>query len=143
MISWFNNIPNKNKQLFIQFHICEFYPSISVKLLSDALEWAQTHTDISTLDRDIIMTAKNTLLYRKNVPWCKRSIQNFFDVTMGSYDGAESCELVGLFILSKLKTIGVDLGLYRDDGLGYSSKTRRQTEIVKQQICNRKHPKRG
>ena len=26
-----------------------------------------------------------------------------FDVTMGSFDGAEICELVGLFILSKLK----------------------------------------
>ena len=37
---------------------------------------------------------------------------------MGSYDGAETCELVGLFILSKLKdTFGNNIGLYRDDGL--------------------------
>lgn len=42
-----------------------------------------------------------------------------FDVTMGSYDGAEVCELVGLFILSKLTNVaGMDsIGLYRDDGL--------------------------
>ena len=135
VISWFNRIPNKHKQLFIQFDICEFYPSISVQLLSEALDWAQSITNISKLDRDIIMTAKNTLLYSKNVPWCKRNNQNFFDVTMGSYDGAESCELVGLFILSKLKAIDIDLGLYRDDGLGYSCKTRMQIEIQKQQIC--------
>ena len=38
---------------------------------------------------------------------------------MGSYDGAEICELVGLFILKQLgKTFGnKNIGLYRDDGL--------------------------
>ena len=50
--------------------------------------------------------------------WVKRGSSNAFDVTMGSFDGAEICELVGLFILSKLKDkFGNDLGLYRDDGL--------------------------
>ena len=38
---------------------------------------------------------------------------------MGSFDGAEICELVGLYILYILSTkYGKDLnGLYRDDGL--------------------------
>ena len=37
---------------------------------------------------------------------------------MGSYDGAEICELVGLFILPKLKdTFGNNISLYRGDGL--------------------------
>ena len=38
---------------------------------------------------------------------------------MGSYDGAEVCELVGTFILSKLENIigKKNIGLYRDDGL--------------------------
>ena len=38
---------------------------------------------------------------------------------MGSYDGAEVCELVGLFILNELKNEvkKEDIGLYRDDGL--------------------------
>ena len=38
---------------------------------------------------------------------------------MGAYDGAEVCELVGLYILTQLqKTIQVhSIGLYRDDGL--------------------------
>ena len=42
-----------------------------------------------------------------------------FDVTMGSYNGAEICELVGLFILNNLgQKIGREnIGLYRDDGL--------------------------
>ena len=38
---------------------------------------------------------------------------------MGSYDGAEICELVGLFVLDQLKRIvpRQNIGLYRDDGL--------------------------
>ena len=38
---------------------------------------------------------------------------------MGSYDGAELCELVGLYLLNQLSTV-IDkssVGLYRDDGL--------------------------
>jgi hypothetical protein len=42
-----------------------------------------------------------------------------FHVAMGSYDGAEICELVGLFILDKLRAEfkNDNIGLYRDDGL--------------------------
>ena len=42
-----------------------------------------------------------------------------FDVAMGSYDGAEVCELVGLYILRKLTSAypNGNIGLYRDDGL--------------------------
>ena len=68
-------------------------------------------------------------------PWCKKNPPNYFDVTMGSYDGAETCELVGLFILHKLSTLGINLGLYRDDGLGVSCKPKRQIENLKKQIC--------
>ena len=40
-------------------------------------------------------------------------------MTMGAYDGAEVCELVGIFILYQLSRIynKNDIGLYRDDGL--------------------------
>ena len=116
---------------FIQFDIVEFYPSISIKLLSKTLDWEQGLTEISPSEREIIMSAKGTLLYNKGQPWCKKNPPNFFDVTMGSYDGAETCELVGLYILSKLRPLGVNLGLYRDDGLGVSSKPRRQVENIK------------
>ena len=42
-----------------------------------------------------------------------------FDVAMASYDGAEICELVGIFALSQLpeRFDKRDIGLYRDDGL--------------------------
>ncbi len=42
-----------------------------------------------------------------------------FDATMGSFDGADVCELVGLFLLNELSQIfdKDHVGLYRDDGL--------------------------
>ena len=42
-----------------------------------------------------------------------------FDVTMGSYDNAELCELIGIYIKSLLESIleKDQMGLYRDNGL--------------------------
>ena len=49
----------------------------------------------------------------------KKSTDSCFDVTMGSYDGAEICELVGTYILFKLENaISKDhIALCPDDGL--------------------------
>ena len=54
----------------------------------------------------------------ENSSWIKRQSSQF-DVTMESFDGAEICELVGLYILNLLCTrFSKDqVGLYRDDGL--------------------------
>ena len=49
------------------------------------------------------MHSRKSLLFNEGKPWCKRNSANMFDVAMGSYDGAEICELVGLFILDKLR----------------------------------------
>ena len=57
---------------------------------------------------------------------------------MVSYDGAESCELVGVYLLHKIKEkFGsiCDFGLYRDDGLGISRASPRQTELIKKDLC--------
>ena len=37
---WFSNIKDKKEYKFFKFDLCEFYPSISEKILKDALEWA-------------------------------------------------------------------------------------------------------
>ena len=49
----------------------------------------------------------------------KKKIKSCFDVTIGSYDGAEICELVGIYVINSLPTIikKSDYGVYRDDGL--------------------------
>lgn len=134
VIDWFNNIDNKSGKTFISFDIIEFYPSISKSLLNKALNYAASYYDISQQERDIIIQSKRSLLYYKAEPWCKVNNADF-DVTMGSYDGAEACELVGLFILEQLKPLNINVGLYRDDGLAVSAKTPRQTENLKKDIC--------
>ena len=49
----------------------------------------------------------------------EKEIDSCFDVTMVSFDGAEICELVGLYIQSKLEKIlsKSNVGLYRDNGV--------------------------
>ena len=49
----------------------------------------------------------------------KKYCDGTFDVTMESFDSAEVCELVGLYILGILaqKFKNSSIGLYRDDGL--------------------------
>ena len=46
-------------------------------------------------------------------------MESCLDMTMGSYDGAEICELVGIFIFTRLATIikKSNCRLYRDNGL--------------------------
>ena len=60
-----------------------------------------------------------------------------FDVIMGSYDGAETCELIGTYMLSLITAkIKYQLGLYRDDGLAVCEAMPRQIEKRKQQLSN-------
>ena len=53
---------------------------------------------------------------------------------MGSWDGAESTDIVGLFLLDKMRGLNVDVGLYRDDGLLVSRLTARETDVVKKKL---------
>jgi hypothetical protein len=119
VIEWFMCIENKERHSFLSFDIAEFYPSITKDLLDKAIDWAKNITHIPDQHKTIIYHARNSLLFNNKTPWVKRNNQSLFDVTMGSYDGAEICELVGLFILNELsKSLGKDrVGLYRDDGL--------------------------
>ena len=135
VIKWFNSIDDRDKHNFICFDIVEFYPSISQDLLNKALDFASTYDKITAEERNIIIQAKNSLLTNKQQQWQKKSFSTF-DVTMGSFDGAETCELVGGFLLSQLQTkFGDKIGLYRDDGLAVTDTTPKMTENIKKEIC--------
>ena len=89
---------------------------------------------ITDEERDVIFSVKSSLLYHDGVPWQKNESEGF-DVTMGSYDGAETADLVGLFLLSKLQNLGIDPGLYRDDGAAATGKlTPRQVSRLQDKI---------
>ena len=71
------------------------------------------------------MHFRKTILFWQDSAWVKKEGDEDFDIPMGCYDGAEICELVGIYIQNKLcKLINKkDFGLYRDDGLGILRKT--------------------
>ena len=134
VIEWFKATKHKQHHSFICFDIVEFYPSISQDLLNRALDFASAYDNITDDERNIIIHAKNSVLVHKQQTWQKKG-DTTFDVTMGSYDGAETCELVASFLLSQLQHLDVNIGLYRDDGLAVCNATPRDTENIKKEIC--------
>jgi len=67
----------------------------------------------------------------------KKSSSGLFDVTMGSFDGAETCELLGAYFLHNITdTHDYNFGLYRDDGLGITKALPCQTEKIKKNLCD-------
>ena len=133
-IEWFKMIPDKQKHAFITFDVCDFHPSIWEELLTKALDYASKFATVTKQDREIIIIqAKRSLLYHQNSPWTKRDSDSMFDVTMGSYDGAETCELIGAYIMSLIvPKFKREVGLYRDDGIAVCRATPREIEKIKQ-----------
>ena len=85
---------------------------------------------------ETILHSCKALLFNKNDMLVKNDNPDF-KVTMSSYDGAEACELVGLFILDILsKEFGHDtVGLYRNDTLGcFQNLSGPESEKVKKKL---------
>ena len=64
------------------------------------------------------MHSRKSLLFNNTFVWIKRGDQDL-NITMGSFDSVEICELVGVYILNRFgeKYGKGRVGLYRDDGL--------------------------
>ena len=91
--------PRQTRYKFTVFDIKDFYPSIKQTLLTIAPNIAETHTEITTEDSNIIQHARKSLLYKEGEPWSKKD-SGLFDVT-----SAEVCELVGIYLLYQLSKI--------------------------------------
>ena len=104
VIEWFKNIKNKKKLHFVQFDIEAFYPAITEIALEKALKFGEKFTEISENDKKIIMEARKVFLIADDSEWMKKE-NELFDVTMGAFDGAEICELIGLLALSEIEKI--------------------------------------
>ena len=59
MIDWFKRIEEKDRHTFLSFDIVEFYPSISEKLLLDALNFAQQHVEITDDVMEVILHSRS------------------------------------------------------------------------------------
>ena len=83
------------------------------------ITYAKTLVNISDKEINTIMHSRKSLLFNNADIWIKKNGDPDFDVTMGSFDSAELCEVVGLYIFHILgKKCGkYRIGLYRDDRL--------------------------
>ena len=45
------------------------------------------------------MHLRNTLFFSNGEPWVKKDDEEDFDVLMGCYDGAEICEVIGIYFI--------------------------------------------
>ena len=88
------------------------------ELLLKALEFAKSYTPIDGETTNMIMQCRKSILFGEKKTWIKNN-NSLFNITMGSFDGAEICELVVLYLLHAItQPINTnDMGLYRDDGL--------------------------
>ena len=87
--------------------------------MDKTISFAKQRVEITDDHLRIIKHCRKSVLFNNNYSWRKKDTDSCFDVTMGSNDGAETCELVGTHILSLLAKV-IDhnhSGLYRDDGL--------------------------
>ena len=111
-------------------NIKDFYPSIKEGLLIEALEFAKKHVTIKFKDRETIFHTRKSIFYNEGKPWIKKQSYNF-EVT---HDGAEVCELIGIFMLGLIgnEYNPNNIGLYRDDGLAVFKNTKDlQSERIK------------
>ena len=100
VINWFKNSTYKKHCKFIQLDIKEFYPSITEETLNKALDFAENYTKLWKEDTRLIYHCRKPMLIFNDKAWKKKDTDSSFDVTMDSLDGAELCELIGIYIQS-------------------------------------------
>ena len=96
------------------------------------MDWGERFVPITESDRKLFREARRSFLFHDGEIWVKTKTPHF-DVGMGSFDGAEVCEIVGLFLLNEILAADIGLrrgnmGLYRDDGLGVAQGSGRQMD---------------
>ena len=135
VLEWFKGLSEKKELTFIQFDVVNFYPSITKELLEEAIDMARGYTEITEEEKSIIIKAKESYLFAGGSSWTKKG-DSKFDVGMGSMDGAETCELVGLLLLLDIREQNMELkaGIYRDDGLAAVRASPQETEGIKKKI---------
>ena len=114
----FRNINNKRLYKFLQFNIKAFYPSIKETLLHEVIQSAKDHVPIKRKDVEVIFHARKSVLYSDGEPWVKKE-SGSFDFTLGTYEGAEACELIDIYMLYLIvkNFDSKNIRVYRDEKL--------------------------
>ena len=134
VIKWFKALDRKQGLKFIVFDVEAFYPSITEQLFNRALDWAGSIISITEKERKVFLSSCRSFLFCGGEAWTKKG-DSTFDVGMGAFQGAQVCEIVGLFLLDRLRSIeGFECILYRDDGLGVTRAGPRSQDRMRNDI---------
>ena len=109
---WFKQLRSRRRLKFITFDIDACYPSITPELMAKAIDWGSQFVKITQTDRELFEEARRSFLFHDGEVWVKTK-NDKFDVPMGAFDGAEACELVGLFLLNEI--VEADIGLKKEN----------------------------
>ena len=109
------------QNLFVKKNRLEIasFTILLIRFLKTALNYARTFVDISSDEEETIIHCRKSLLFNNSDIWIKKEGNKDFDVTIGSFDRAEICELFGFYMSYILSTkYGRNHnGIYRDDEL--------------------------
>ena len=74
--------------------------------LNKAIDFAKEFSSIKDIEITVILNARKCFLFNNNGVWVKKSNDpsRTFDIPMGSLDGGEVTDLVGLYMLYLLRT---------------------------------------
>ena len=135
-LKWFQELPNSKNMTFISYDIANHYPSVQKKTLDKAFKFIEETSGMTDQEKNIIMQARKSFLFKDGQPYIKKDSNGNFDVTMGSFDSCQICEIVGLFLLSEIAKFipPSQLGLYRDDGLAGVAGNGREINQIEQKL---------
>ena len=71
-IKWFENIQDKDTKSLTQIDLKDFYPSVTRELFDTTLEFAETITTINSLEKDLLLNARKSVLHHDDAVWTKR-----------------------------------------------------------------------
>ena len=140
-VRWFKSVQNKNNHHFVKLDIKSYYPSITKATLIAALNWARQYVPITTNEEKIIIQSCRAAVLSEGQTWVKKGPRDEerFSVTMGSYSGAEVCEVVTCYLLHQVVEAGLmsrqQVGGFRDDLLAVTRATPRQADVLKKKLC--------
>ena len=135
VISWFKQLEGKDRRKFIKLDISSFYPSITLALLTDSLNWARQYAHFTEEEKDIIIHCRRNFLFFQNDVYVKKENPDF-DNGQGSLDSAEVSELVGLYILHKQEDLikKESAALFRDDMIIAEKLTGRECNLMEKKL---------
>ena len=110
--------------------------------MKKSLQFAINECQIKITEEEIeiILHSCESFLFSRGEAWVKKGENGPFDIPKGSYSGAESCKLCGLYILDKLTSgprpifTKKQVGLYKDDGLAHIPEKGQSSRELKKQI---------